>query len=485
MDDEQIDVGDVVEDLPGFLDMSTSDSDEENITDVNKICQNIVQKKVHEISQAQTKNKLSYEGFRDVVKLMNSMPGSSIKLPEDIKILQRVASETTNSQPIFLVFCEKCDELVRNGEECTGCHLVAKKISKKSNFLVHFPLVPQICRILKMHSGVIMKHLHRARNDNVISHVDDGQLFENLLRKYGNELLTFTLNSDGANIFASSRWSLWPVQLYLNCLPPSIRLMPENIIVTTLYYGGHKPDMSTLLFPLCKELECLDEESISVYTSENNITAFKTSILLFAADLPARAEIQNFIGHNGKYGFLFCYHPGVPIKNLSRKSTTIRFIHQNEIKLRTHGETVMLMQRACNECGSKTKSIEGVKGPSSVLMLPDLDVIKSFSIDYMHGVGLGVMNHLIEIWIGKKAIPKPPYSDYMIKKTLHRQFLNKRIVCLKPPQSVRRLPRSLDEVANFKATELIHHMWFYLRYTLPGLLPTKLIKHFEKLSAAT
>lgn len=127
-----------------------------------------------------------------------------------------------------------------------------------------------------------------------------------------------------------------------------------------------------------------------------------------------------------------------------------------------------------------------MKGPSALFLFPELDVIKSFSIDYMHGIGLGVMKHLIEIWIGKKALsPKPPYSDYKIKKTEYRKILDSRILRLKPPQYVRRLPRSLDEVAHFKASELIHHMWFCLRYTLTGLLPTKIIKHFEKLSSAS
>lgn len=140
------------------------------------------------------------------------------------------------------------------------------------------------------------------------------------------------------------------------------------------------------------------------------------------------------------------------------------------------------MNRASHE---QKKSIDGVKGLSAALLFPNLDVINSFSTDYMHGIGLGVMKHLIEIWTGKKTIPKPPYPDFMMKKTNHREILNRRILRLKPPQFVRRLPRSLDEVGYFKASELIHQMWFYLRYTLVGLLPTRVIKNFEKLSSAT
>lgn len=59
------------------------------------------------------------------------------------------------------------------------------------------------------------------------------------------------------------------------------------------------------------------------------------------------------------------------------------------------------------------------------------------------------------------------------------------ILKLKPPTYVRRKPRPISEIANFKASELLNCLWFYIRYALPGLLPTRVVKHFEKLSTAT
>lgn len=483
MDDNNIDLEEL--DLLSFFNLDFNDSNDAEIIECSIISQNIVQSKVQEINEIQLKNTFSYEGTCDVVKLINNMPGAIIKLPDSKKRIQHMLSEMTIVKPIYLVFCKTCDQIVENGENCSKCMVMAKKVSKKNNFLVHFPIIPQICRILKLNLDDIMKYLHRNRNEN-ISDVDDGLLHRKLRAKYGDNLITFTLNTDGANVHKSSKFSLWPVQLYVNCLPPSIRFLSENIIVTTLYYGKFKPDMNTLLFPLAKELEEIDKEPISIYTSDNEIIVFKTIVPMIASDLPARASIQNFVGHTGKYGCPYCYHPGIPIKNASGKNSTIRYINKENVKLRTHEETIELIRRTSNECDKTTKSIEGVKGPSAAFMFSEIDLIKSFSIDYMHGVGLGVMKHMIEIWIGKKAIsPKPPYPDYKIKKTDHRKILDSRIIRLKPPQYIRRLPRGLDEVSNFKASELIHHMWFYLRYTLTGLLPIKVIKNFEKLSSAS
>lgn len=269
---------------------------------------------------------------------------------------------------------------------------------------------------------------------------------------------------------------MWPVQFYLNFLPPSIRYLPENIIVTTVFYGAKKPDVSKLLFPLAQELEA-NKYRMSLHTTEDEIVNFIINIVFISCDLPARAAVQNFVGPNGKFGCSICYHPGVQIVNLPGKMTTIRYIQQHEVKLRNHKETVNAY-KLCRE-----KPVNGIKGASSALMISDIDMIHSFPIDYMHGIALGVMKDLIEIWLGKKRIPKPPYSEFKLKS--HQiETLKKRILSLKPPVSWRRRPRSIVEVANFKASELLNYMWFYLRYTLTGLLSTRIIKHFEMLSAA-
>lgn len=130
------------------------------------------------------------------------------------------------------------------------------------------------------------------------------------------------------------------------------------------------------------------------------------------------------------------------------------------------------------------KPIHGIKGPSPMIMFPNIDIINSFPIDFMHGVALSLMKDLMEIWLGKKKLPTPTYKDYKLKPN-QRKILENRILNLKPVSSLRRKPRSIAQISNFKASEYVLLMWFYLRYTLPGLIPTKMVKHFELLSAAT
>lgn len=127
--------------------------------------------------------------------------------------------------------------------------------------------------------------------------------------------------------------------------------------------------------------------------------------------------------------------------------------------------------------------LKGIKGVSPIVGFPiGYDIINSFSIDYMHGIALGVAKDLIKIWLGKRAIPKPPYENYKLS-TRNCEYLKNRILQLKPTNKFRRMPRSIVEISDFKASEVMNCVFYYLRYSLVGLLESKIVKNFEKLSA--
>lgn len=156
--------------------------------------------------------------------------------------------------------------------------------------------------------------------------------------------------------------------------------------------------------------------------------------------------------------------------------------------MRTHNEILLTSQRVINKdfAGSDEKNaINGVKSQSSLFLSDHIDIIKSVPTDYMHNILLGPMKDLLEIWLGKKRIPSPPYKNYKIRTVAARKLLEKRILILKPHISFNRKPRSIFEIGHFKANEFQNLMWYYLRFALIGVLPSRLVKNFEKLSAAT
>lgn len=235
--------------------------------------------------------------------------------------------------------------------------------------------------------------------------------------------------------------------------------------------------MSDLLYPLCKELESCD--IVSIQTPENELMFFLVRILIVSCDSPARTAIQNFIGPMGYYGCPYCYAQGVAVKNISSGST-IRYTKQENVQLRMHNETINLMKKAENGCKTNLK---GIKGVSCIIGFPSgYDIINSFCIDYMHGIALGISKDLIKIWVSKRSVPQPPYKNFKLS-TKNCELLNSRILQLKPTSNFRRMPRSILDISDFKASEVMDCVFYYLRYSIVGLLETKIVKHFEKLSA--
>lgn len=341
-------------------------------------------------------------------------------------------------------------------------------------------MLPQLKSILPADYDQIMSYLEREKCEGVMADIDDGVAFKKIAAEHPNtKILALTLNVDGASIFHSSKNSLWISQLYLHFLPPEIRFRPENILVVTLYFGSKKPNPFDLISLLAIELE---NSEISIFDG-NRFINFMPAIVTASCDLPAKAMLQHFKGPVGKHACAFCYHPGKAVKNLKGR-TTIRYVKTDELKLRTHNETVCNGNRVALH-KDNSDSIYGVKGISSMLLFNSFDIINNFGIDIMHGIGLGIMKDVLQIWMGMRKIPDPKNNlKIKLKNENDRMCLNKRIIKLKPFMNFKRKPRTIFELPNYKATELINFLLFYYRFAVVGLLPTKVVKHLELLSGA-
>ena len=88
------------------------------------------------------------------------------------------------------------------------------------------------------------------------------------------------------------------------------------------------------------------------------------------------------------------------------------------------------------------QTIFGVKGLSSLHILPSFNIINNVVIDYMHCVLEGVVKKLMHLWF---SVAGQPFS---IKRQMHE--VNSRLLCIKPPDVITRTPRGVDEVAKWK-----------------------------------
>lgn len=157
--------------------------------------------------------------------------------------------------------------------------------------------------------------------------------------------------------------------------------------------------MKYYFYPLLQELKQIYEEGgiEIVKTGEEHI--FLPLIVSCSLDLPAKAHVQEMIGHNGYYGCGYCFHPGDLVK--SAKSSVVRFIRRENVALRTNREMLKAYQIPNN------LTMKGVKSISCMFGAIDFDLVNGFSIDYMHCVLLGVMRKLFDLWFETR---NQPYS---------------------------------------------------------------------------
>lgn len=91
---------------------------------------------------------------------------------------------------------------------------------------------------IKFLDGSLVKHIWNqkasTRDDGYIKDISDGKLYrENFTEDgffrgstsehHGQLHISFQLNTDGVSLFRSSSFSIWPVYLVINELPPHLR----------------------------------------------------------------------------------------------------------------------------------------------------------------------------------------------------------------------------------------------------------------------
>lgn len=108
------------------------------------------------------------------------------------------------------------------------------------------------------------------------------------------------------------------------------------------------------------------------------------------------------------------------------------------------------------------------------------DLINSFTIDPMHCLHLGVMKHLLNLWLDTTNKSKP----FFINKR-QQVVLSNRLVNIKPVSEITRQPKSIFKRGEYKANEYRSLLLYYLPVSLNGLLSNRYIEHFRLLSSGT
>lgn len=267
-------------------------------------------------------------------------------------------------------------------------------------------------------------------------------------RNPGNQIreLSIQVNIDGAPVFKSTSGQFWPIQGMIN--KP---FLGEPFLIG-LYYGECKPTNLEFWDAFVREYHDLKQSEI-----EHAGSYIGLDISVFVCDAPARAFIKHVKPHMGYSNCERCTQGGVwngkmtfPELNAPLRSD----VSFDELRDDQHHV-----------------------GPTPLSDL-GIGLVSQVVLDYMHLVCLGVMRRLIFLWMkGPLHVRQGQAVISTISATL-KQFKD----CI--PSEFPRRPRSLREVARWKATEFRQFLLYTGLVSLSGQLPNAMYDNFLLLTVS-
>lgn len=203
--------------------------------------------------------------------------------------------------------------------------------------------------------------------------------------------------------------------------------------MTGIYHGYEKPkNANCYLSDFVEDISNVINIGIVIDTKH-----YSVKISHFICDAVAEAYITYTVGHMGYCSCTKCYEEGTYINN------RVCFPNTNHLRLRT------------DSCYRLKVQEDHHNGTSLLEQIPGLDMIKSFPLDYMHLICLGVVKKLVvNLWCFGKPSVKLSYQDIArISSNLINQAKNM-------PVEFNRKQRSLLEAKRWKATEFRQFLFY-------------------------
>jgi len=265
-------------------------------------------------------------------------------------------------------------------------------------------------------------------------------------------LIQLSVHVDGISISDSSKSSFWPILVSFINVPEINKI----VLPVGIFHGRSKKPGSVYTFfdPFITEIKSIFENGIEV-----NQKLLQFSISQVVCDAPAKAFVLNVKYFNAYHSCNSCLEEG---EFINRRMSFLGI----DAQLRT-------------DESFRSKSDESYhKGPCPLEVLP-INMTSVVVLDYMHNVCQGVMKRLLNFW---KSGQKPVR---FLNTDLEHQISTEQ-VNLQPnfPSEFSRLPRSLDELEFWKATEYRTFLLYTGPILLKGRIKSSLYNHFLLLHCA-
>lgn len=372
----------------------------------------------------------------------------------------------TNLQKHY--YCSFCTRDLESAEDiCPSCP------RKNNSYFVQLSFLEQLREMYKRNGFYtqLQKRFEKITDPpDIITDVYDGSLYRKWVDNgflMNPDNISFSWYTDGVPVFKSSKISMWPLYLTINELPFNERKRRENTLLLGLWYGDKKPNANSFTYKFREALEEISRGIEVQITRYDNIElkTVRGVLLMGTADLPAKSDFLNFVQFNGDYGCPACYSKGENVSLISKGSVHV-YRYENEIKLRTLNECIEYANRA-----SPDNPVMGIKGHTAFSKLMP-DFIEGIAIDRMHCVDGGVVKKMLSLWFDIK-FRSFPFSLYAVINVV-----NRRLMTIKPPKYVHRMPRCIQDLLHWKASEYKTWLFHYSVPVLEGILRQDYFNHY-------
>lgn len=253
-----------------------------------------------------------------------------------------------------------------------------------------------ICNIIQPH---LLKHINNITNNIKIK-------------------LSFSI--DGLPLGKNSKSQFWPILMSFINLPI---FKKKNFLVGIFHSFNGKPgNINEFLGPFINELNHILIYGIQIHKKQINF-----EVAHIVADAPAKAFLLNVKNHNGYFACTSCEVEGEYLDKVCFLDVSAPLRTNNSFRLKSNSEYHK-------------------DGFCPLIELP-IDITKCVVLDYMHCLCQGVMKKLLDFWVkGKKPIRVLEDKKNLVSLALFN--LRKSV-----PSEFARIPRSLDDIDYWKATE--------------------------------
>lgn len=158
----------------------------------------------------------------------------------------------------------------------------------------------------------------RHRLCNAISDITDGTVYKelmedlNFLGGQNNTNLTVIFNTDGINLYSSSKIELWPIFIAINEPSPKLRFARENVILAGIWQEKGKPPFQQFLRVFSETMNDLYTNGL-ILNVDNEIVTVKVMNICGTCDLPAKASVLNMTLFKGSESCITCEEPGIVV----------------------------------------------------------------------------------------------------------------------------------------------------------------------------